>query len=179
MINKAKNRYSENGHLYLLWGWVILVCSLGHFVLENVFKIRQFYFVWFLTWAAVIYQFVYLRRSKRKRQVTTYTDEIIKYVWLVFIVMMVLLVVVVTRFSSHPANTDAVFLVLYGMPTFLSGIILKFRPLLSGGIFCWLLAILSLFVPYQYHMLFIAAAVIAAWIIPGFLLQSRFKNSHQ
>ena len=25
MINKARNRFSENGHLYLLWGWVILL----------------------------------------------------------------------------------------------------------------------------------------------------------
>ena len=26
MINKAKGEFSENGHLYLLWGWVILIC---------------------------------------------------------------------------------------------------------------------------------------------------------
>lgn len=24
MINQAKNRFSENGFLYLLWGWLIL-----------------------------------------------------------------------------------------------------------------------------------------------------------
>jgi hypothetical protein len=176
MINKAKNRFYENGHMYLLWGWVILFCSLAHYLLQYVFKIEQFYLVWFLTWGALIYQFIYLRNKRRKQPVVTYTDHIIRYVWLVFLIMMVLLVIVVLRFSHHPDNTDAVFLVLYGMPTFLSGIILKFPPLTRGGIFCWMLAVLSLFVPVEYHMLFISAAVIAAWIIPGYLLKVHFKK---
>jgi hypothetical protein len=34
MILKAKNQFSENGKLYLLWGWVILCCSLGYFILD-------------------------------------------------------------------------------------------------------------------------------------------------
>jgi hypothetical protein len=34
MINKARNRFSENGHLYLLWGWVILVCSVVIIILK-------------------------------------------------------------------------------------------------------------------------------------------------
>ena len=32
MINQAKNRFSENGFLYLLWGWVIFACAIFHFV---------------------------------------------------------------------------------------------------------------------------------------------------
>lgn len=175
MINKAKNRFSENGHMYLVWGWVILVCSLSHFLLQNVFKVEKFYLVWLLTWGALFYQFIYLRNKKRKQIVTTYTDDIIKYVWLTFVAMMVLSMIVVTRFSSHPHNTDAVFLVLYGMPTFLSGIILKFPPLMRGGIFCWTLSLLSLFIPLEYHMLLISAAVIAAWILPGYLLQKHYR----
>ena len=39
MINKAKDQFSENGHLYLLWGWVILICSIGHFLLMNFFAL--------------------------------------------------------------------------------------------------------------------------------------------
>ena len=33
MINRAKNHFSENGFLYLLWGWVICICSLGQFTM--------------------------------------------------------------------------------------------------------------------------------------------------
>jgi hypothetical protein len=68
------------------------------------------------------------------------------------------------------------FLALYGMPTFLSGIILKFRPLIIGAVSCWVLAMLSAFTSPIYHLLFLAAGVIIAWIIPGYLMRSRFKK---
>jgi hypothetical protein len=175
MISKAQNRFNENGHLYLLWGWVILFCSVVHFVLDywNLYNKPQF--VWFLTWAAVIYQMIYIARAKRKERVKTYTDEIINYVWLVFAITMGLIGFLVGRAGAWWLMYP-VFLVLYGTPTFLSGIILKFPPLKYGAIGCWILAIASSFVYYKFQVLFLAMAVLSAWIIPGYLLGSRFKN---
>ena len=68
------------------------------------------------------------------------------------------------------------FLVLYGIPTFLSGIILRFRPLIIGGISCWLLSVLVIFVDFSYQMLFLSAAMLIAWIIPGYMLRSKYKK---
>jgi hypothetical protein len=70
------------------------------------------------------------------------------------------------------------FLALYGMPTVISGTILRFRPLILGGIFCWILALISTVTAYPYQLLLLGAAVIAAWIIPGYLLRNRYKNSN-
>ena len=176
MISKARNRFSENGHLYLLWGWVIFVCAVGHYLLEQVIKTDKFYMVWFLTWPTVIYQIIYIRMKRRRQPVATYADDILKYVWLAFIVMMLLLAVVVGRFANEQHDTDAVFMVLYGMPTFLSGVVLRFTPLKIGAICCWLFAIVSLFIPLPYHMLLLAASVVAGWIIPGYLLRKKFKQ---
>ena len=47
MINKAKNKFGENGHLYLLWGWAILICSLAQFILFRYVKWEYHYMVWF------------------------------------------------------------------------------------------------------------------------------------
>jgi len=71
---------------------------------------------------------------------------------------------------------NPLLLVLYGIPTFLSGIIIKFKPLLFGGIFCWTMAFISPFINPEYHVLLSALAVIAAWIIPGHLLRNKFKS---
>ena len=35
--------------------------------------------------------------------------------------------------------------------------------------------IIASFVGYDYHLLFLAVAVIIAWIIPGYILRSRYK----
>ena len=67
---------------------------------------------------------------------------------------------------------------MYGMPTFLSGIILKFKPLIIGAICCWLLAVATPFANYDYQFLLMACAVIAAWIIPGYLLKEKFKKEN-
>lgn len=72
---------------------------------------------------------------------------------------------------------DPMILVLYGMPTFLSGVILKFRPLIIGGICCWLLAIVSPFVDNDFQLLLLATGVCAGWIIPGYILRNRFKKN--
>jgi hypothetical protein len=73
---------------------------------------------------------------------------------------------------------DPLFLVIYGMPTFLSGIILRFKPLVWGGIGCWVLSILCTVIPVEYNLLLVSAAMVIAWIIPGYLLRQKFKKSN-
>jgi membrane-associated HD superfamily phosphohydrolase len=180
MINRARNQFSENGHLYLVWGWVVLICSVAEFVLIHYFDYAQHYFVWMLTWLAVIYQFFYFYKNRKKEKVKTYTGEIVSYVWLVFVILLLL-----TIFISSSQRGNSVGLIsplilgLYGMPTFLSGKILQFPPLVVGGIGCWILALISLYVPYEFQILFFGLSVIIAWIIPGYLLRKRYQNQHQ
>ncbi len=178
MINKAQNRFSENGHLYLLWGWVVLICSITSFVAIYFYNnAKVLMYVWMLTIPTVVYQMVYLARVKKNTSVRTYTDEINSYVWLVFVIMGFLVGIIIGR-SGYPQLFNPLILMLYGMPTFLSGVILKFTPLRMGAISCWILALVSVFIPYQFSFLLLAVAVITTWIIPGYLLRSRFKTQH-
>ncbi|HMO31672.1 MAG TPA: hypothetical protein PKE63_09990 [Lacibacter sp.] len=176
MIQKAQGRFSDNGHLYLLWGWVILLCSSTSFVLVHFFhSFTWLNAVWMLTLPTMVYQMIYLARHRNKKRVKTYTDEINNFVWVVFVIMGFLTGVVVGR-SGHPELLNPMILVLYGMPTFLSGVILRFLPLRIGALSCWALALLAVFLPVSYSFLLIALAVIAAWIVPGYLLRSQFKQ---
>jgi len=177
MINRAKNNFSESGTLYLIWGIVIFICSMVQFVAHYFFHEKEFYYVWFLTWAVVIYQVIYIRRREKAEKAKTYTAEILKFVWICFATCMLITVFILVNQKAYP-SINPLILVLYGMPTFLSGIILKFRSLVIGGACCWLLAIGSVFVPYEFQLPFISAAVLCAWIIPGFLLRKKYKNQH-
>jgi hypothetical protein len=179
MINKAKNQFSESGHLYLLWGWVVFVCSIAQFIMLHYFRYEYHYLVWLTTWLAFIYQFIYLSRQKKKTRVKTYTDDILSFVWITFVIMMFLFGVLYGRLlgDEYYRFISPGFLALYGMPTFLSGIILRFRPLLLGGIFCWLLSITATFIRPDYQLLLLTLAVVVAWIIPGYILQARYKKS--
>jgi hypothetical protein len=177
MINKAKNRFSENGHLYLLWGWVVLICSVGHFaaIRWNLFDRPEW--IWGLTWVAFLYQTVYMVRQKKKIRVSTYTDDIIKAIWLVFVSCGIILGLVVSRVGDW-VTMYPLILMLYGIPTTLSGSVLRFRPLIAGGIICWILSIISVFIPLLYNLLMVSLAVIAAWIIPGYMLKQKFAKEN-
>jgi hypothetical protein len=177
MIRTAKNRFSDNGHLYLLWGWVVLICSVGHFaaIQWNLFGHPEW--IWGLTWVALLYQTVYLIRLKKKIRVSTYADDILKAIWLVFVGCGLLLAVVVGRLGDWNTMYPLI-LMLYGIPTILSGTVLRFKPLVWGGIICWMLCMVSVFLPLRYNLLMVSLAVIAAWIIPGYLMKQKFAKEN-
>jgi hypothetical protein len=179
MISQAKARFSENGHLYLLWGWTVFVCSIVQFILLEFVKFEQHYLVWTVTWLVFIYQMIYIRRQKNKIKVKGYADQVLGMVWIVFVVLMFMFGFLFGRLlgEEYYHFINPVFLSLYGMPTILSGTILQFRPLIAGGVFCWVLAICSTFIPYEYQLLLLATAVLGAWIIPGYLMRIKYRKS--
>ena len=88
MINRAKNKFSENGHLYLLWGWTVFACSIAHFLCIKFQWIQHPQIVWSATWIALICQIIFLSKRKKSEKVKTYTDQIVGFVWLSFAIMM-------------------------------------------------------------------------------------------
>lgn len=173
MISRAKNNFSESGTLFLIWGFVILICSAVHFSAGYFFDSEKGSYVWSLTWLGSIFQVFYLRRQNRFKKVKTWSDDIIKYLWLIFFICIALLTFILiwqkAFFSILPA-----ILVMYGMPTFFTGILLKFKPLVIGGISCWLFALICIFTPWYFQVLYIGAAGITAWIIPGVYLRKKY-----
>lgn len=174
MINQAKNRFSENGFLYLLWGWLILFCSLGHFVFLKMGWFKHPEIIWASSWLAVIFQIIYLSKRKKKEKVKTYSENIINYIWVSFGICMMVVSVIMSKTNSwHLVNS--IILLFYATPTFLSGIAMKFKPLIIGGIICWCLALGSVFIQPIYVLLLLSVAVISAWIIPGYIMRAKYK----
>jgi hypothetical protein len=177
MINKAKNNFGERGLLYLIWGWVILFCCITNFIGIYFYNYTNIYFVWLIVYLVIIFQIFYLRKLRKARRTKTYTSEINAFVWIVFFICMILMIFICNVFKKYEI-INPLLLVLYGMPTFLSGIIIKFKPLIIGAICCWILSAASPFINIDFQLILIATAVIVAWIIPGYLLKAKFKKEN-
>jgi hypothetical protein len=175
MIQKAKNRFSENGTLYLLWGWVVLFCCTSHYVLLRITQDQRWGYIWSLTFLTGIYQIFYLAKVKKTITVKTYTDEIINAVWVCFGIVMGVATFIMSKLGSWSLMYCFVLL-FYGIPTYLSGMIMRFKPLMIGGFCCWTLSIISVFVQTKEILLLLAPAVLSAWIIPGYLLRAKYKS---
>ena len=176
MIHKAQNRFSENGTLYLLWGWTIFLCSLVQYFSLKFTSFSNASLIWLLAVFVMLYQIFYLSKKRKTDKVTTYSDEIIGYVWMTFGICMGLLTIIMSKLQIWMLFYPFIFL-FYGIPTFLSGAIMRFKPLMFGGICCWILSIAASFITSIEVILLLVPAVLFGWIIPGYLLKARFKSA--
>lgn len=175
MINRAKNRFSENGFQYLLWGWAVLICCVIQYVMVNLYHNDNGYMIWSALWLVAIYQIYYNIKKKKKQNVHTYTDEIVKYIWIAFFVALALVLFICQQIGVQQI-IYRLLLALYGIPVFLMGGLIRFKPLILGAICCWILAAISPFIASESGVLLIAVAIIAAWIVPGYLMGRRHRN---
>lgn len=179
MINRAKDKYAEDGSMYLMWGWLVFICSLLQFLLLHVFQYEYHYIVWLVTIPFFIFQYFYVRKKQKQQKVVTYTDYIVGYVWITFAIVIILLGFIVGLLTTGEYYTHIIHILLaiYGIPVFLTGVIVRFKPLTIGGIACWILCIISCFITiYDYQFLLIPVAMLVAWIIPGYLLRAKYKQ---
>ncbi|MEI6582871.1 MAG: hypothetical protein WCO43_04700 [Chitinophagia bacterium] len=176
MIHQAQNRFTENGTLYLLWGWTVFLCSLVQYFFLKLTSYSNASLIWLLVVFVMLYQIFYLSKKRQTVKVRTYTDEIIGYVWMTFGICMGLLIIIMNKLHIWMLFYPFIFL-FYGIPTFLSGAIMRFKPLMFGGICCWILSIAASFITSIEVILLLVPAVLFGWIIPGYLLRARFKSA--
>ncbi len=178
MINTTRKDYYETGVSALLWGSVITVASLVTFT-SCYFRIwgDLAHYIWFLTFAAVIPQVIISIRESRVRKAKTYDGSYMVAIWTSFAVVMFLLSWYSNTFN--PPQEGALFMIVYGIPTFITGFARQFKPMLIGGIACWVFAILSTHCLFPFTMLYLAASALVAWFIPGLILRSRYLKAKQ
>ena len=175
MINSAKNYYYESGAGALLWGFTNVICFLLAFADAKVEGFKMPFNPFYLMAITFILQF-FLDRAKRKyKTAETFLYEVNKYVWLAFAISVLLLTI-----AGGVAGIGYVVLplqlLLFGIPTFITGSINKFTPFIIGAIFCWVLSGIAFFFKSYNTYLLVAAGAAAAWIVPGFLLMRRFNK---
>ncbi|HXB90772.1 MAG TPA: hypothetical protein VNU72_00720 [Puia sp.] len=171
MISRAKDDYRETGISALLWGSVITFCSLMVFFNVLFWKKEWMGYIWLLTFAAVIPQIIIARKERKERRVRGHHDDFMGGIWLSFAIAMFLMVWFDSRYGLNVGAS--IYMVIYGIPTFTTGFARKFRPMILGGIACWVLAIVSGFLAWPYPMLCTALAAQLAWFIPGLILRKR------
>ena len=173
MIVQAKKNFAGGGSFhFLLWGWVISLANLGHYVLD-VFELYEMpYIVWLVTIPAAVLSTWYGIAKSKKAQVTSHLDKVYSSLWISISVMVVicLLFMVKINFNHNP------FILLFtGLGTFISGILMRYRPIMFGGVILWTGAVMGLFSPVTDQQLIAGIVVILGHLVPGYLLKKAEK----
>jgi hypothetical protein len=81
--------------------------------------------------------------------------------------------------STAKANIIPFIILLYGIGTYVTGKIINFKPLIIGGISCFVLAICITFINNENRLLILAFALLVSYIIPGILLKRQFSKQQK
>ncbi len=205
MIQKVKANYHDRGVSSLLWGTVVTIASLVTFF-QIQFDFKLPVDIWFLVMFAIIPQIIISRKENKLIKVKNYGDEAIDAVWWIYgisIFCLVFYLNVVPIISDKilaskgiellERNKDninsakhikpfipssfSLFLILYALPTMVTGIAKKFKPMIIGAVICYVMFIVSCFVETKYDMLCGAVTAISCWLIPGIILRKKYLKS--
>lgn len=174
MIQQTKESVVDNSFYFLFWGWLSFVACVGQFVLASVFKYPHAYYVWFLMPLGGIITGIYQYKHERKVQVRTVLSDSISHLWsgigLLFIAIF---------FINMKIGWDYAFVqyvLLYATGTFITGRLMKFPPLVWGGLSNFVIAFFAADYNMVYQSLFAGIALLFSYIIPGHILRAQFKK---
>ena len=170
MINRTKVNIRQGSFHLLFWGWLITVCSLSEWLITNLTHYAHPYYVWILVIPGAFVSMIYGAVTGRKAKVHTYADVLYMWTWIGFLFAAIVLFIVQ---SDRMENITPYILLLAGFPTFLSGFIVKFKPLIAGGICFWVIAILVHFAGPSLALLGTPVAMLTGYLIPGYMLRKK------
>ncbi len=177
MIYKGKTNLKEKSAFYLIWGWAVLLAAGIEYIILSVSTSNFHWLSWPICMAGAGLLSMYEGRKQQKnRQYITFTDNAMKYTWIGFI-----LYLLIVLFMSSLIGWAAAYVLiigLYGLGTFISGGILKFKPLLIGGVLSLALSLLSIlmyetFGSFKNILLLLCLSIIVSYLIPAYILRAK------
>ncbi len=177
MIETTKHAISDSSHYFLLWGWTTMLGCLTQYVLMAVVKYEHHYYAWFITPVALLFHVVFLIRDSKKQKVKTFVSEANSYLWTAVGFSFLILAIIFSKIGWQ--YCFPFYILFYGIGTSVSGSLLRFKPLIAGGITCFVLAGLAVYLSYENQILIASVAILISYIVPGLLLRNSFKQKQQ
>ena len=180
-ISNSRKNMREGSFYYLLWGWALILSSLANYFLIRYLIGQERYddimLMSLLAWgvfiiAAMIIQFVYQSRVSKRERVVTHLDRYITIVWITAGLLMGLMAFLSLKLDSYPTPF---ILGVTAMATAVSGLMLRFRPLVIGAVIFLAAAVISSFMRGTDQLLVFAVAMALGYLIPGYIIRS-LKN---
>lgn len=177
-ISNSRRNMREGSFYYLLWGWALILASLAnYFLIRYSIGKEQFEAIQnrsLLTWGvfiivAMIIQFVTISRSRRGERVITHLDRYIKIVWIAAGLLMGLMAFLSLKVDAYPTPF---ILGVTAMATAVSGLMVRFRPLVIGALVFLVAAIVSIYLSGTEQLLVFAVSMVLGYLIPGYILRS-------
>lgn len=178
MIRNTKKKMEEgSGTMFLIWGYSTVIVTMlvwSLFLYTQDYRYNWFWFL--LPISASIMTIIYKKQENRKPRASTYIDRIINYVWVVIGVAGFLLSMV--SIMAHTFPILFVIVLIMGIGTTLTGLIISFRPLIISGIIGMASSIVLSFLSWKFQLPLFSLIFLFMMIIPGHYLNYKSRKNN-
>ena len=174
MIDRAKENVKNNSFYFLLWGWLVFITAILNFILMKFTDIKQPYIVWNIMWLGVIASIIKGIRTGRSEKVKTYLGETMRYFGISMAIIYCSFAFIFGKYDLWQYSFPF-YILIYAAACFFMGSMMQFPLLKWTGLLCLPIMIVSVFVKYEWQLLFLALAVLLSYIIPGHILSIKEK----
>ncbi|MDD2798106.1 MAG: hypothetical protein PHV20_05890 [Bacteroidales bacterium] len=167
MIQNSQQKIKAgNGVTFLIFGYTTLLVSVVVYYLLKTTHNQLYNLVW-LGIPVIGFTLLYLFRKDKPKYNKTYIDRVISNVWLV-VGSGVFFVSFAAGFVRIPVL--AVLILLLGIATTITGLVIKFKPVVIGGVLGMLSFILPFILLGYEQVLAYGICVFIMMVIPGHIL---------
>jgi len=167
-IDEAKNRFQENGGIFIFWGTITFVVFGSQLILSLLELYDYTIYPVYLFPLGGLYMIYAWRQVKSQNMPKTIISRILQH--LGWIVGLNLLTMGFLFTSVLGDATASVFLILLAILIMVSGIAIKFKALTISGILLNLIALANFLINVDYHGISMMVGAVVGLIIPGILL---------
>ena len=173
VITQARNKFEENGFIYMFWGALIAITSISQFILLKNEYYSISWYPYLLMPIGAIYSTIYYSKKKGKSK-ENLISKIVTALWIVLSINMMILGFLFG--NNLKENLIPIILILLSIGTIVSGTSIKSKLLLYSGIFIGLSAFLGFYLEWIYQPLLMGIVSIIAILIPGLILMMQHKK---
>ena len=173
VISQARNKFEENGFIYIFWGILIAIAAFSQFILlqKEYFNINWYPYL-LMPLGALFTGFYY---SKKKQQsIKNQISKMVSISWLTISVNILILGFIFAPWLKQ--NLTPIILILLSVGILVSAGTIKSRLLYFSGLIINVSAFICFYLDWVYHPLLMGFVGILAMLLPGILLMVKNKK---
>lgn len=173
MLETTRSRMYNHRFLYFMWGYITLACAATHYILGYILGASQPYMVWLCMPLAAVIHLVHLSRERKSETVKTFADRVMSGIWGGMSIAIVAVLLGAPQIGWEVVYP--IFMLLYGMAAYASGITLQYKYLIWGGIVSVVCGIWAFYRPFEVQLLLLQVAIVASFIVPAHFMVYKSK----
>jgi hypothetical protein len=176
MIRNTRSRLEDNSGIpFLIWGYTTVIVAVVVWSLVTTSGNYLWHWLWFAipVFGGTLWLLHNKKQLNNRSRVITFVDRAISHVWMVFGIASFMISII-----SFLTYIPILFIVLLtmGMATAITGLIIRFKPIIFSGFIGILFSPLCVIVRDTSSILIFAAIFVLMMVIPGHMLNYTAKR---